>query len=51
MNEALQNVSAVVHTSKGDIKLRLFAGKAPVTVVQSGFPLVVSGVWIRTVFD
>lgn len=34
MNEALQNVSAVVHTSKGDIKLRLFAGKAPVTVAN-----------------
>jgi len=34
VNEALQNVSAVVHTSKGDIKLRLFAGKAPVTVAN-----------------
>ncbi len=34
MNEALQNVSAVVHTSKGDIKLRLFTDKAPVTVAN-----------------
>jgi peptidyl-prolyl cis-trans isomerase B (cyclophilin B) len=34
VNEALQNVSAVVHTSKGDIKLRLFTDKAPVTVAN-----------------
>ncbi len=34
MNEALQNIGAVVHTSKGDIKLRLFADKAPLTVAN-----------------
>lgn len=34
MNEAIQDVSAVIHTSKGDIKLRLFAEKAPVTVAN-----------------
>ena len=34
MNEALQDVGAVIKTSKGDIKLRLFAGKAPVTVAN-----------------
>ena len=34
MNEAVQEVSAVMHTSKGDIKLRLFADKAPVTVAN-----------------
>ena len=30
----MQDVSAVIHTSKGDIKLRLFAAKAPVTVAN-----------------
>ena len=34
MNEAVREVNAVVHTSKGDIKLRLFADKAPVTVAN-----------------
>ena len=34
MNEAIQDVSVVMHTSKGDIKLRLFAEKAPVTVAN-----------------
>lgn len=34
MNEAIQDVSAVMHTSKGDIKMRLFAGKAPLTVAN-----------------
>lgn len=34
MNETMQDVSAVIHTSKGDIKLRLFAAKAPVTVAN-----------------
>jgi peptidyl-prolyl cis-trans isomerase B (cyclophilin B) len=34
VNETMQDVSAVIHTSKGDIKLRLFAGKAPVTVAN-----------------
>jgi peptidyl-prolyl cis-trans isomerase B (cyclophilin B) len=34
VNEATQDVSAVIHTSKGDIKLRLFAEKAPVTVAN-----------------
>jgi peptidyl-prolyl cis-trans isomerase B (cyclophilin B) len=34
VNEAVREVSAVVHTSKGDIKLRLFADKAPVTVAN-----------------
>jgi len=34
VNEAVQEVSAVMHTSKGDIKLRLFADKAPVTVAN-----------------
>jgi peptidyl-prolyl cis-trans isomerase B (cyclophilin B) len=34
VNEAVQEVSAVMHTSKGDIKLRLFADKAPITVAN-----------------
>jgi peptidyl-prolyl cis-trans isomerase B (cyclophilin B) len=34
VNEAVQEVSAVVRTSKGEIKLRLFADKAPVTVAN-----------------
>ena len=34
MNEAVQEVNAVVHTSKGDIKMRLFADKAPITVAN-----------------
>jgi peptidyl-prolyl cis-trans isomerase B (cyclophilin B) len=34
VNEAIQEVSAVVRTNKGDIKLRLFADKAPVTVAN-----------------
>ena len=34
MSEALNDVSAVMHTSKGDIKIRLFAAKAPVTVAN-----------------
>ena len=34
MNEAVREVSAVMRTSKGDIKLRLFADKAPVTVAN-----------------
>ena len=34
MSEAIQDVSAVIHTSKGDIKLRLFADKAPLTVAN-----------------
>lgn len=34
MSEAVQNVSAVMHTSKGDIKLRLFAEHAPATVAN-----------------
>jgi peptidyl-prolyl cis-trans isomerase B (cyclophilin B) len=34
MNQASQEVSAVIKTSKGDIKLRLFADKAPVTVAN-----------------
>jgi len=34
VNEAVREVSAVVRTSKGDIKLRLFADKAPVTVAN-----------------
>ena len=34
MNEVVQEVSAVMHTSKGDIKLRLFADKAPITVAN-----------------
>jgi peptidyl-prolyl cis-trans isomerase B (cyclophilin B) len=34
MNQAANELSAVVHTSKGDIKLRLFSGKTPVTVAN-----------------
>ena len=34
MNEAVREVSAVMRTSKGDIKLRLFADKAPMTVAN-----------------
>jgi len=34
VNTAVQYVQAVVHTSKGDIKLRLFSDKAPVTVAN-----------------
>ena len=34
MNDSVGEVSAVMRTSKGDIKLRLFAAKAPVTVAN-----------------
>ena len=34
MNESVRAVSAVLKTSKGDIKLQLFADKAPVTVAN-----------------
>ena len=34
MNESVREVSAVLKTSKGDIKLQLFADKAPVTVAN-----------------
>jgi peptidyl-prolyl cis-trans isomerase B (cyclophilin B) len=34
MNEPIQLVSAVLKTSKGEIKLRLFADKAPITVAN-----------------
>ena len=34
MNEAVREVNAVMRTSKGDIKLRLFADKAPITVAN-----------------
>ena len=34
MSEVLQDVSAVIRTNKGDIKLRLFADKAPLTVAN-----------------
>lgn len=34
MSEAVRDVSVVIHTNKGDIKLRLFADKAPVTVAN-----------------
>ncbi len=34
MNDSIQDVNAVVRTNKGDIKMRLFAGKAPVTVAN-----------------
>ena len=34
VNDTTQAVSAVLHTSKGDINLRLFADKAPVTVAN-----------------
>ena len=34
MNAEVQEVKAVVRTSKGDIKIRLFADKAPITVAN-----------------
>ena len=34
MSEAVKEVGAVMRTNKGDIKLRLFADKAPVTVAN-----------------
>ena len=34
MNEAVREVNAVVRTSKGDIKMRLFADKTPATVAN-----------------
>ena len=34
MNENVQELAAIVRTNKGDIKLRLFADKAPVTVAN-----------------
>jgi peptidyl-prolyl cis-trans isomerase B (cyclophilin B) len=34
VNEALQDIDAVIKTSKGDIKLRLFAEKTPITVAN-----------------
>jgi peptidyl-prolyl cis-trans isomerase B (cyclophilin B) len=34
VNTTAQDVSAVIHTNKGDIKLRLFAAKAPITVAN-----------------
>jgi len=34
VSEAVRDVSVVIHTNKGDIKLRLFADKAPVTVAN-----------------
>lgn len=34
MSDVMQDVNAIFHTSKGDIKLRLFAGKAPLTVAN-----------------
>ena len=34
MNDIIQDVNAVMRTNKGDIKMRLFAGKAPVTVAN-----------------
>jgi peptidyl-prolyl cis-trans isomerase B (cyclophilin B) len=34
VNEAVREVNAVVRTSKGDIKLRLFADKVPATVAN-----------------
>jgi peptidyl-prolyl cis-trans isomerase B (cyclophilin B) len=34
VNEAVKEVSAIMHTSKGDIKLHLFADKAPLTVAN-----------------
>jgi len=34
VSETVQEVSAVVRTNKGDIKLRLFADKAPMTVAN-----------------
>ena len=34
MNQALQEVNAVIKTNKGDIRVRLFAEKAPLTVAN-----------------
>ena len=34
MNESVQEVGAVIRTNKGDIRLRLFAEQAPVTVAN-----------------
>ena len=34
MSESANEVNAVIHTSKGDIRLRLFADEAPVTVAN-----------------
>jgi len=34
LNQTIQEVSAIMKTSKGDIKLRLFADKAPLTVAN-----------------
>ena len=34
MSDAVKDMNAVIHTNKGDIKLRLFASKAPVTVAN-----------------
>jgi peptidyl-prolyl cis-trans isomerase B (cyclophilin B) len=34
VTETLQDVNAVIHTNKGNIKLRLFADKAPATVAN-----------------
>ena len=34
MSEATNEVNVVIHTSKGDIRLRLFADEAPVTVAN-----------------
>ena len=34
MSEANQEVRAVIHTSKGDINIRLFADKTPITVAN-----------------
>ena len=34
MNEGLPDVAVVIKTSKGEIKLRLFAGKTPITVAN-----------------
>jgi peptidyl-prolyl cis-trans isomerase B (cyclophilin B) len=34
VNDAVQKVGAVMHTSKGDLKIRLFADQAPVTVAN-----------------
>jgi peptidyl-prolyl cis-trans isomerase B (cyclophilin B) len=34
VNEVAQEIGAVMHTSKGDIKIRLFSGKAPLTVAN-----------------
>lgn len=34
MNEAASTVSAIMHTSKGDIRLQLFADEAPLTVAN-----------------